>query len=332
MGRTNIVIQGEAACFAEQIATGLAAQLDIGIQCVPDALIDHADLATFAAADVLISYSFSAALPCPTRLRLIQVPGAGLEGIDFSAVPPGVLVCNTHGHEPAIAEYVFGALLQHLIPYAQADRALRRKQWTLLPPRGARHGELAGRTMALLGFGHIGRAVATLARAFGMRVIVANRSAVVSPLIECYFPLSGLAEFWAQGDVFCVSLPGFPETAGLLGTTAFEAMRSHVLLVNVGRGTTIDEAALFDALQRRRIAGAIIDTWYQYPTPDDPAPAPARLPFHELPNVTMTPHLSAWTDGTIRRRAQLLAENVNRILGGEQGLNEVGPRSSVPPC
>ena len=331
MARAHVVFQGEAACFADQFAGCVANKSDLDVQCLPDPLVTDADRAAFADADVLVSYSYSAAVPRPARLRLIQVPGAGYEGIDFSAVPPGVLVCNTHGHESAIAEYVLGALLQRLIPYAAADSALRRNEWALLPPGGARHGELAGRTMALLGFGHIGRAVAALARAFGMRVIAANRSAVTSPLIDRYFPLSALAEFWAQGDVFCISLPGLPDTAGLVGQAAFEAMRRHAIVVNVGRGATIDEAALFKALRQQRIAGAIIDTWYQYPTPENPAPAPARLPFHDLPNVLMTPHLSAWTEGTVSRRARLLAENVNRVRRGEPGLNVIWPRPAPTP-
>jgi phosphoglycerate dehydrogenase-like enzyme len=78
----------------------------------------------------------------------------------------------------------------------------------------------------------------------------------------------------------------------------------------------IDEAALYAALKDRRIGGAIIDTWYVYPTAETPNPLPGRLPFHELDNVVMTPHMSGWTLGTVRRRQQSMADNINRIASG----------------
>ena len=80
-----------------------------------------------------------------------------------------------------------------------------------------------------------------------------------------------------------------------------------------------------DALLKRRIAGAVIDTWYRYPTPAQPDAAPSAFPFHELPNVVMTPHMSGWTQGTVRRRQRAIAENIRRCARGEPCENVVRP-------
>ena len=99
-------------------------------------------------------------------------------------------------------------------------------------------------------------------------------------------------------------------------------MKSNAFLVNVSRAEIVDEDALYDALAQRSIAGAALDVWYRYPCHPGPA-APATRPFHELPNVLMTPHVSGWTDGMLEARAKLIAENIRRVANGETLLNLV---------
>ena len=98
-------------------------------------------------------------------------------------------------------------------------------------------------------------------------------------------------------------------------------MHPHALILNVGRGAVIDEHALFEALQQKTIGGAIIDTWYQYPNAEKPHCAPSQFDFASLSNVLMTPHMSAWTEGTVQRRKQIIAENINRLCAGQALLN-----------
>jgi phosphoglycerate dehydrogenase-like enzyme len=102
-------------------------------------------------------------------------------------------------------------------------------------------------------------------------------------------------------------------------------MKPSALLVNVARAEIVDEAALYRALAERTIAGAVLDVWYRYPTAPGPT-FPARLPFHELPNVLMTPHASGWTEGMLEARARLIAENIERTARGEPPLNLIAPR------
>jgi phosphoglycerate dehydrogenase-like enzyme len=157
-----------------------------------------------------------------------------------------------------------------------------------------------------------------------MRVHAANRSVIGdTALADRAFMLPELPAFWGSADFFVVSLPLTEGTRGLVGESSFAAMPAHAVLINVGRGPVVDETALFKALRDRRIAFAAIDTWYSYPAAGTLTGAPSRLPFHELPNLLMTPHMSGWTAGTIRRRQAVIADNVNRCRQGLALMNVV---------
>ena len=310
-----VFVGDETATFTDGFAALLREPADIAV--VSSALESDAERATFAAADVIVANRFSATLPHPARLRLLHVPAAGYDGIDMAAVPHAAAICNSFGHELAITEYVMAALLARCVPLTDADARLRRGDWAYwagAPERA--HPEMSEMTIGLFGFGHIGRTVAERARSFGMGVVAANRSPISSPLVDKVFPLDDLA-FWSEADAIVVSIPLASETTGIVGVAQIAAMRSDAILMNVGRGPVIDEQALYDALVARRIGGAVIDTWYRYPTAAEPTRLPASLPFHELDNIVMTPHMSGWTRGTIRRRRDLIARNVNHLASNE---------------
>lgn len=306
---------------------GFAALLDHAhdVSVLSDALRDPAERSAFSAADVLIGIKLDAAMPRPERLRLYHAPAAGTDAIDRACLPAGVPLCNCFGHENAIAEYVMAALLARFVPLVSADRELRQGDWTQGAGNpGALRRELGDTTVGLLGFGHIGKAIAARAKAFGMCVTVANRSAVPSsPLVDQSFGLDALPLFMASADAIVVSLPLSPETHGLVGATELGAMRADAVIMNVGRGPVIDQAALYHTLHERRIGGAIIDTWYVYPSAANSAPLPSTLPFHELDNVVMTPHMSGWSTGMIRRRQETMAGNIRRLDRGEPLINVV---------
>jgi len=167
------------------------------------------------------------------------------------------------------------------------------------------------------------------AKAFGMRVHVANRSAVSHALVDRAYGLgrNDLTAFMGSADAIVVTLPLTAQTGGLVGKNELAAMRADAVILNVGRGPVIDEQALHDALAQRRIGGAIIDTWYAYPTLERPECAPSRLPFEALPNLVMTPHMSGWTAGTVRRRQQTMADNITRLVEGRELVNVVATGS-----
>jgi phosphoglycerate dehydrogenase-like enzyme len=181
--------------------------------------------------------------------------------------------------------------------------------------------ELGSQTIGLLGFGHIAQTVAQRAKAMGMRVHVANRSPVSHPMVDQSWTLDALQDFMASADAVVVSLPLTDNTLGLVDAKAISAMRPDAVLMNVGRGAVIEEKALYDALASRQIGGAVIDTWYQYPTPAQAECAPSQYDFSALDNVLMTPHMSGWTSGTVRRRQETLADNIARLGRGEALIN-----------
>ncbi|MEZ5853352.1 MAG: 2-hydroxyacid dehydrogenase [Hyphomicrobiaceae bacterium] len=320
----RIVFHGTNAAVFE---TGFASLIDPGheVTSLPDTVTTPADKATFASADVIIGIKLDATHPAPERIRLYHAPAAGVDAIRRDLLPAGTPLCCCYGHDPAIAEYVMTALLLQHVPIPAADHDLRQGKWSYWASGPASlRTELAPLTLGIVGFGHIAKAVAQRAKAFAMTVHVANRSPVVpGGDVDRYFPLSALEDFMASADYVLVTLPHTPATEGLIGKAALAAMKPSGIILNVGRGPVIDETSLYEALRTKRIAGAIIDTWYQYPTPANPTPHPGRLPFHELDNCTLTPHMSGWTHGTIHRRQRTMAENIRRLTRGEALLNVV---------
>jgi phosphoglycerate dehydrogenase-like enzyme len=310
---------------AETFLPGFAEELGRPAELaqVSDALSAPGEAEARAAADVVIGTRLSAEMP-PLSARLYQVAAAGTDQIDAAALPEGCALCNVFGHEPAIAEYVFAALLSRHVPLAEADAQLRRGDWHYWAgkPTGLR-SEMGQERLGIIGFGHIGRAVAERALAFGMAVEAANRSPVADAPGVRIWPLDRLAEMAAGVDILLNTLPLAEATRGIVGAAVLATLPRHALVMNVGRGAVIDEQALYDALAERRIGGAVLDTWYRYPDAETPNPLPSRLPFHQLANVTMTPHMSGWTHGTIARRRATMAENVRRLADGAPLINRL---------
>jgi len=277
--------------------------------------------------DVLVTMALTAEMArAATRLKLVQVPGAGLDRIDHAALPRGAMLANAYGHEAGIAEYVIGAILALTRDFIRLDRALRHGDWQSQWAVGAAPPpvwpELAGKTIGILGYGRIGQAVARRARAFEMEVCAIRRD-VGQSAGDNLALLGGpdtVDEVLRRSDYLVVSMPATPETIGCFGRRELGLMMPSAFLINVARAEIVDEDALHDALSRRSIAGAALDVWYRYPREAGRA-APATRPFHELPNVLMAPHISGWTDGMLDARAKLIAENIRRVAARETPLN-----------
>lgn len=317
----KIVFHGQnAANFRQGFEALVAPEHDI--LDLSDGLDQPGEREHFESAEVVIGVQLNERMPRPLKARLFHAPAAGTDAINVGLLPVQCTLANCFGHENAIAEYVIAALLMRHVPLARADQDLRQQRWTYFAGRPtALRTELGEQTLGLLGFGHIAQTVAQRARAMGMRVHVANRSPVTHALVERSWGLDELPTFMGSCDAVLVSLPLTANTQGLVDASAIAAMRPDAVLLNVGRGPVIDEQALYEALKNRRIGGAVIDTWYQYPTATQPECAPSRFDFAALDNVLMTPHMSGWTAGTVRRRQETLADNIARLSRGEPLLN-----------
>jgi phosphoglycerate dehydrogenase-like enzyme len=288
--------------------------VDVGFGMDDPALIREA-----AGADAAITVSFNRSAPPTPRLRLLQVPGAGYDGIELGAVPRGAALCNCFEHEPGCSEYAMLAMLEWSIRLGAADADMRRGDWSRSSRfGGAPDGELAGRTVAIVGLGRIGRAIAKRAKAFEMRVVGVNRTVRADePHVDAMYGLDRLADAVREADFVVLGCALTPETRGLIDARVLAAMPAHAVIVNVARGPVIDEAALYAALKDRRIGGAVIDTWWRYPTvpTEDVANWPFR--FDLLDNVILSAHIAGWTTGTVVRRTRAMAANLDRLSRGE---------------
>jgi phosphoglycerate dehydrogenase-like enzyme len=308
-------------------------QAHLAMPCEVIAVDDEARVpATLGDADVLVSMGYTTAMAeAGRRLRLVQVPGAGLDRIERALLPPGAHLANAYGHEAGIAEYIMGAMLELTRGLRWLDASLRQgrwdSQWAVGVPMPPPHPELAGKTLGILGFGHIGEALARRARAFDMEVCAIRRQPQADAPEGVSF-IAGperLDEVLRSSDYLAITLSLSPATRNLLDQRRLALMKPTAFLVNVARAEIVDEAALYRALADHKLAGAALDVWYRYPTIPGPV-LPAAQPFHELDNVIMTPHVSGWTEGMIEARAALIAGNIERAARGEAPLNEIDPR------
>ena len=319
--------------FAGSFAVRLAdpVKLLLSMPCDVVAGDEAAMIAKLADTEVLVSMGFTKAMAeASPNLRLIQVPGAGLDRVERAALRSGVHFANAYGHEAGIAEYVIGTMLALTRSFGRIDARLRKgeweSQWSVDAPAPSLWPELAGKTLGILGFGHIGEALARRALAFDMKVCAIRRQAQV-PAPQGLTFVGGpdqLDEVLRQSDYLAITLSLSPETRGLLDARRLGLMKPTAHLINVARAEIVEETALYRALATGGLAGATLDVWYRYPVAAGPA-MPSSQPFHELSNVIMTPHVSGWTEDMLQARAKVIADNIERIGRGLTPLNAIPP-------
>jgi phosphoglycerate dehydrogenase-like enzyme len=314
--------------FAATVAPRILAKVTTPLETsILDDERDAEHLASLLAqAEIVVGHIWRPSFPPAPRLRLLQSVAAGLDLLDTAAVPKGVTVCNVFGHEPAIAEYVIMTMLALTHRLFEAVTAFRNGSWVASPQFGGGppHGEVMGRTIGIVGYGRIGREVAERAAGLKCRVLAANRSPVADPApADTVFPLTELDRMLPLCDTVLISCGLAAETTGLIDARRLALMKPRALLINVARAAIVDEDALYAALKDGHLGGAALDVWWQYPTQAEPDRRPSRRPFHELPNVLITPHSSSSTEATADRRWSVVAANLDRFARSEKLENIV---------
>jgi phosphoglycerate dehydrogenase-like enzyme len=307
---------------------GIKDELPTGLESV--VIADPPELAgspaAAAEADILVSNHWRADYPPAPKLRLVQSVATGVELFDLAALPQGAAVCNAFGHETAIAEYIIMTWLglhHRLFEIAGEFRARGswRSSWV---QSGKPHGEVRGSTLGIVGYGRVGQEVARRAAPFGVRILAANRSPrAAGDGVERVYQLAELDRMLPECDTVALCTALGPETTDLIDARRLALMKPSAFLINIARGQVIDEDALYAALRDGRLGGAALDVWWQYPSAADHERRGSRHPFHELPNVIVTPHNSGWTQGMVRRRWDEIAENLRRFAAGEALINVV---------
>jgi phosphoglycerate dehydrogenase-like enzyme len=246
------------------------------------------------------------------RLRFVQLLSAGVDTVDFSALPDDLTVASNAGaYSVAMSEHVMAMTLSLAKHLPQRHAALAAGRFD----KGAPSLTLHGATCVILGLGGIGTATARLMRAFGARVYAINRSGRGTGHAEFTGTLADLDRVLAVADVLVISLPLTRTTRGLIGRRELALMKPTAMVVNVARGAVIDQGALYEHLRTHPDFGAGIDTWWDEPTGD--APFRTDYPFFGLPNLIGSPHNSSIVPGTMVSAARLAAENVYRQLRNE---------------
>jgi D-2-hydroxyacid dehydrogenase (NADP+) len=270
-------------------------------------------------ADVLVVSGFwrnEMAKDAP-KLKFIQSISAGTDQYDRKVLAEhGIRLASAQGaNQRAVAEHAMALILAltrqlHLARDNQAKRAWR----GMIGDPAEREKEIGGSTLVIYGLGGIGSRLATLARAFGMRVVGVRRSPrTPSDPADDLVPPERFTEALSTADFVALTCPLTPETEGLMGETEFAAMKSSAYLINVARGRVVQEEALLDALRERRIAGAGLDCFHEEPLPPD-------SPIWTFENVLVTPHSAGETQRYEANIIDLLLENLDRLSRGEMAL------------
>jgi phosphoglycerate dehydrogenase-like enzyme len=223
------------------------------------------------------------------NLGWVQTGAAGVDDpIWAQLVDKGAVLTTGHGQAISIAEYVLASVLGHYQRLAERRAEQAAHRWTRLPFR-----EIGNKRWLIVGFGAIGQAVAERARAFGAHVTGVRRSGAPHPAADRMGTLEEVTSFLPEADVVVLAAPFNAATRGLAGAGFFAAMKSRSVLVNIGRGALVDEAALLAALDKGVPEQALLDVF-------ETEPLPAASPFWDHPRVTLTAHASAF--GRAQRR------------------------------
>jgi phosphoglycerate dehydrogenase-like enzyme len=254
------------------------------------------------------------------RARWIQASSAGIgQFVKRHALHTmGATLTTAAGiHARPLAEFVLWSVLAFVKDSPLASKQQREHCWKRFCG-----DDLEGKVLAIIGLGSVGREVAVLARAVGLKVIGAKRSikgTQASRLgVDRLYPMSALQEMLGEADFVCLALPHTPETEGLMDHYAFKAMKSDSVLINIGRGSLVEEEALLNALTSGTLRGAVLDVAPQEPLPPE-------HPLWSMDNVIIFPHSASTSRNENRRLVNLFCDNLERYLEGRPLRNIFDP-------
>jgi D-2-hydroxyacid dehydrogenase (NADP+) len=268
-------------------------------------------------ADVLFGFSPPKdALRRAPKVRWFQATSAGVDRLAKHEIwGSDIVITGVSGiHAVPISEYVLGTMLMFAKGAIHSFENKRDHKWGRYMA-----AELAGRTVGIVGLGHIGTEIARLAKAFNMRVVATRRSVKRgrrARYVDELLPQSDLKKLMAESDYVAIAVPLTHETEKLIGAAELKAMKPTACIINIARGGIIDQDALVEALREKRIAGAGLDVTV-------PEPLPPDSPLWDLDNVILSPHVSGGMEDYMLRATKLFCENLRRHAAGRPLVNVV---------
>jgi phosphoglycerate dehydrogenase-like enzyme len=257
------------------------------------------------------------------RLRWVQLPTMGYDPVELHGVPAGVAVTTAgDAYAPTVAEHALTLLLALVRRLPEAVRNAEQHRWDQSGATAI--GTLHGATIAVVGFGNIGREIAVRLRGFGARVVAVTRSGRPDPLADEVIAADRLHDALARADAAVLAVPLNAQTRHLIDARALAALRPHALLINIARGGVVDQTALTAALTEGRLGGAGLDV-------TDPEPLPPDDPLWTLPNALITPHVAGYGGDVAPRRILALVErNLRNFIDGRP-LESPAPVAPMSP-
>jgi phosphoglycerate dehydrogenase-like enzyme len=257
--------------------------------------------------------------PRVQKARWLHSLTAGLENVLFpELVESSITMSNAKGvYGRSLGEFAIASALYFAKDFRRMVRSQQAGVWDPFDVE-----ELTGRTFGIVGYGGIGREAARRAKAMDMKVLVIRRhpeQSASDPLIDGVYAQSDIREMLSLCDYVLVATPNTPETKGMIGEAELRAMKPEAVLINLGRGPVIDEAALIAALEECRIKGAALDVFNQEPLPEGHA-------FYRLDNVLLSPHCADHTPGWLDESMQFFVDNFGRFVKGEPLQNLVNKK------
>lgn len=271
-----------------------------------------------ADADILFDFDWHRAQELPElapKVQWIQATSAGIGQFvarnQYGTRMPNTRFTTASGvHAVPLAEFCMMSMLMHFRGLTHLQAEQKQHRWERFATT-----DLTNKTVAIVGLGRIGKEVARLSKAFGMRVI-GTKARTNDAEVDVFFPPEALHEMLSQADVVVLIVPHTPLTDKLIGAAEFAVMRNGVFLINIARGAVVDEQAMIEALQSGKLGGAALDVFATEPLPAD-------SPLWDMPNVLVSPHSASTSDRENERIVDIFCENLRRFLNGEPLRNQL---------
>lgn len=280
----------------------------------------------------LISKALIEAAP---ELKFIQVPWTGVDGLNFKEIEElGVTVCNSHSNAYAVAEQAVALMFAVAKKIAYHDSELRKGNWNRPKPDHSNiispfSKRISNAKVGIVGFGHIGKTIQKYLSGFGCQFCIVDAN-VYNQDAEgncLFFAPEQMGKMLPLVGIVFICVPLTEQTTGMVNSFFISQLNHSAILINVSRGEVIDEDALYHALENSGLEGAGIDTWYNYPKSHDAQALPSlRNPFHELKNIVLSPHRSAFIEGELPHLDDAII-NINRAAEGLDPLNIISTRN-----